>query len=75
MIVPFMLEPKATDVFGSSNLTLVFGVLNLLKKPKAFYLRLNDNFEDKVSFMICVSLFLNEGMDFLGCVSGFIVLQ
>ena len=39
VIVPFVFAPKAKEFFVISSLTVVFGFLNLLKKPKDFYLR------------------------------------
>ena len=56
MIVTFMLEPKVTEVVGISNLMLVFGFLNILKKPTAFYLRLVATLKIKFLFIICASL-------------------
>jgi hypothetical protein len=64
LIVPFMLEPNATVVVGNLKATVVFGFLNLLKKPTAFSLRLDDILKLKCLFMICVSLLRKEAMDF-----------
>lgn len=66
MIVPFMLDPKAKVLFGISSLTAVFGFLNILKKPKDFYLRLAVILKIKYLFMICVSLPLKGKLRFLG---------
>jgi len=59
-----MFDPKEKELLGISNLTVVFGFLNLLKKPTAFYLRLAVILKKKYLFMICVSLLLKENMDF-----------
>ena len=56
MIVPSILEPKGKELLGISNPTVVFGLLNLLKKPTAFYLRLDFILKRKYIFMICVAL-------------------
>ena len=58
VIVPLMLAPKEKELLGISNITVVFGFLNLLKKPTAFYLRLDIILKKKYLFMICVSLLL-----------------
>jgi hypothetical protein len=66
VIVPLMLDPKAKVLFGISSLTAVFGFLNILKKPTAFYLRLDFILKIKYLFMICVSLPLKGKVRFLG---------
>jgi hypothetical protein len=60
VIVPLMLEPKEKELLGISNLTVVFGFLNLLKKPTACYLQLDLILKIKYVFMICVSLLLKQ---------------
>jgi hypothetical protein len=66
VIVPFMLEPKGKELLGISNVTVVFGVLNLLKRPTVFYLRLEFILKRKCLFMICVLLLLKGKLGFLG---------
>jgi hypothetical protein len=65
VIVPLMLAPKEKELLGISNITLVFGFLNLLKKPTDFYLRLDNILKKKYLFMICVSLLLKDKHGFL----------
>jgi len=66
VIVPFMLAPKAKELVGISNLTAVFGFLNLLKKPKDLYLRFDAIPKNKESiYDLCVFL-QKENTRFLG---------
>jgi len=62
-----MLAPKEKELLGISNITVVFGFLNLLKNPTAFYLQLDVILKKKYLFMICVSLPLKEKHGFLRC--------